>query len=158
MPKSSKIATCCYCGSRAALVLKRRGDAALELPAFREQRMAERDVGVGPGLPEDHIVDGGFLELVRYGVRAWDAPSIVDSLEELDGDHEDNLRVRYEFDNGHVGWRRYGNDGYGEDGEGATNYHEIDGGNTPGQRGRVWPFFSGVRTYPPVVRLGNKSL
>ena len=41
------------------------------------------------------------------------------------------------------GFRRYGNDGYGEDGERGTNYHEIDGGNTPGQRGRVWPFFSG---------------
>ena len=29
-----------------------------------------------PGLPEDQIVDGGFLELVRYGVRAWDAGNV----------------------------------------------------------------------------------
>lgn len=100
-----------------------------------------------PGLPEDQIVDGGFLELVRYGVRAWDAPSIQATLRVLDAPHPDDLRVRYEFKNGHIGWRRYGNDGYGEDGEAGTNYHEIDDGNTPGQRGRVWPFFSGERAH-----------
>lgn len=108
-----------------------------------------------PGLPEDHIVDGGVLELVRYGVRAWDAPSIIDTLEELDGAHDDNLRVRYEFPGEHLGWRRYGNDGYGEDGEAGTNYHEIEGGNTPGQRGRVWPFFSGERAHYDLARLNG---
>lgn len=100
-----------------------------------------------PGLPEDQIVDGGFLELVRYGVRAWNAPSIQATLRVLDAPHPDNLRVRYEFEGERIGWRRYGNDGYGEDGEAGTNYHEIDGGNTPGQRGRVWPFFSGERAH-----------
>ncbi len=133
------------------------GDGAYFIRITRNQDPNDKvqlgDNNGRPGLPEDHIVDGGFLELVRYGVRAWDAPSIVDSLEELDGDHEDNLQVRYEFDNGHVGWRRYGNDGYGEDGEGATNYHEIEGGNTPGQRGRVWPFFSGERAHYEIARL-----
>ncbi|MEM9055419.1 MAG: glycoside hydrolase family 15 protein, partial [Pseudomonadota bacterium] len=98
-----------------------------------------------PGLPKDQILDGGFLELVRYGVRGWNAPSIQATLPEYDAAHEDNLRVRYEFGEGLTGWRRYGNDGYGEDGERGTNYHEIEGGNTPGQRGRVWPFFSGER-------------
>ncbi|MCR9269864.1 MAG: glycoside hydrolase family 15 protein [Hyphomonadaceae bacterium] len=112
-----------------------------------------------PGLPEDEILDGGFLELVRYGVRAWNAPSILETLEEFDAEHEDNLRVRYTFGEGEVpwetltGWRRYGNDGYGEDGEGGTNYHEIDGGNTPGQRGRVWPFFSGERGHALIAQL-----
>nr|WP_070959942.1 glycoside hydrolase family 15 protein [Hyphomonas sp. Mor2] len=99
------------------------------------------------GLPEDHIVDGGFLELVRYGVRAASAPSIMTSAKVYQSRRrEDNLRNLYTFDQGGemlFGFRRYGNDGYGEDGEGGTNYHEIDGGNTPGQRGRVWPFFSG---------------
>ncbi|MEM9573067.1 MAG: glycoside hydrolase family 15 protein [Pseudomonadota bacterium] len=106
-----------------------------------------------PGLPEDQIVDGGFLELVRYGVRAPQAASIQSSLEELDGAHEDNLRVRYEFGDRLVGWRRYGNDGYGEDGAAGTNYHEIEGGNTPGQRGRVWPFFSGERGHFEIAHL-----
>ena len=99
-----------------------------------------------PGLPEDQIIDGGFLELVRYGVRAASAPSIIATLDKYnDRGRDDNLRNAYRFgDQGrYVGYRRYGNDGYGEDGEGATNYHEIDGGNTAGQRGRVWPFFSG---------------
>lgn len=100
-----------------------------------------------PGLPEDHIIDGGFLELVRYGVRAANAPSIMKTAEIYQNNQrEDNLRNLYTFEDGgqsHYGFRRYGNDGYGEDGERGTNYHEIDGGNTPGQRGRVWPFFSG---------------
>jgi glucoamylase len=103
-----------------------------------------------PGLPEDQIIDGGFLELVRYGVRAAKAPSIQATIDEyLDKEIEHNLRVNYTFredldiDQRVGGFRRYGNDGYGEDGERGTNYHEIDGGNTPGQRGRVWPFFSG---------------
>ena len=99
------------------------------------------------GLPEDQIVDGGFLELVRYGVRSADAPSIMTSAKVYQSRRrEDNLRNLYTFDEGEqmlFGFRRYGNDGYGEDGEAGTNYHEIDGGNTQGQRGRVWPFFSG---------------
>lgn len=110
-----------------------------------------------PGLPEDQIIDGGFLELVRYGVRAWDAQSIVDSLGELDAAHEDNLRVRYAFPDGGIGWRRYGNDGYGEDGDAGTNYHQRAGGNTPGQRGRVWPFFSGERAHYEIARLNGLS-
>ncbi|MEM7329406.1 MAG: glycoside hydrolase family 15 protein [Pseudomonadota bacterium] len=108
-----------------------------------------------PGLPEDQILDGGVLELVRYGVRSWDAPSVLSTVLELDRPREDNLRVRYEFGDGVIGWRRYGNDGYGEDGERGTNYHEIGGGNTPGQRGRVWPFFSGERAHYEIARLNG---
>ena len=100
-----------------------------------------------PGLPEDQIMDGGFLELVRYGVRSATAPSIMTSAKVYQSRRrEDNLRNLYTFGDrteNLFGFRRYGNDGYGEDGERGTNYHELDGGNTPGQRGRVWPFFSG---------------
>lgn len=95
------------------------------------------------GLPEDQIVDGGFLELVRYGVRPADAPSIVATLPEYDDQtREDRLRVRYDL-NGVPAWRRYGNDGYGENVETGNGYGV--GGMTPGQRGRVWPFFTGER-------------
>ena len=135
------------------------GDGAYFIRITRNQDPNDKamlgDNNGRPGLPEDEIVDGGVLELVRYGVRAWNAPSIINTLEELDGAHEDNLRVRYEFPDGHLGWRRYGNDGYGEDGEAGTNYHEIDGGNTPGQRGRVWPFFSGERAHYEIARLND---
>ncbi len=107
-----------------------------------------------PGLPEDMIIDGGFLELVRYGVRGADAVSVLASLPELDGERADDLRLHYVFGDGVEGWRRYGNDGYGEDGAG-TNYHQIDGGNTPGQRGRVWPMFTGERGHYELQVLGD---
>ncbi|WP_440053324.1 glycoside hydrolase family 15 protein [Pseudoalteromonas sp. T1lg65] len=102
------------------------------------------------GADKKHIIDGGFLELVRYGVRSADAPSIVATLPEYDDETiEENLRVKYSFkftgdDNTYPGYRRYGNDGYGEDEKRGTNYAE-GGQNTDGQRGRVWPFFTGER-------------
>ncbi|MBX9708463.1 MAG: glucan 1,4-alpha-glucosidase [Caulobacteraceae bacterium] len=103
-----------------------------------------------PGLPEDRIIDGGFLELVRYGVRVADAPSILATLPEYDDQgREDRLRVRYDL-NGFPAFRRYGNDGYGENTETGGNYGV--GGNTPGQRGRVWPFFTGERGHYELAR------
>ena len=103
-----------------------------------------------PGLPEDRIIDGGFLELVRYGVRAADAPSITASLPEYDDQTRENrLRVRYDL-NGAPGWRRYGNDGYGENTDTGGNYGV--GGMTPGQRGRVWPIFTGERGHYEIAR------
>jgi glucoamylase len=103
-----------------------------------------------PGLPEDRIIDGGFLELVRYGVRPADAPSILATLPEYDDQgREDRLRVRYDL-NGFPAFRRYGNDGYGENAETGGNYGV--GGMTPGQRGRVWPFFTGERGHYELAR------
>jgi glucoamylase len=103
-----------------------------------------------PAMAEDRIIDGGFLELVRYGVRAADAPSIVASLPEYDDQsREPRFRVRYDL-NGTPGWRRYGNDGYGENLETGGNYGV--GGMTPGQRGRVWPIFTGERGHYEIAR------
>ncbi|PCK32195.1 glycoside hydrolase family 15 protein [Pseudoalteromonas piscicida] len=102
------------------------------------------------GMDKKQIIDGGFLELVRYGVRAADAPSIVATMPEYDDETlAENLRVKYSFKfdgdvNSYPGYRRYGNDGYGEDEKRGTNYAE-GGQNTDGQRGRVWPFFTGER-------------
>lgn len=97
-----------------------------------------------PAHAEDKIVDGGFLELVRYGVRAPDAPSIVATLPEYDDQtREDRFRVRYDV-NGVPGFRRYGNDGYGEQTDTGGNYG-VGGEMHPGQRGRLWPFFTGER-------------
>jgi glucoamylase len=102
------------------------------------------------GLPEDRIVDGGFLELVRYGVRPADAPSILATLPEYDDQtREDRLRVRYDL-NGFPAFRRYGNDGYGENVDTGGSYGV--GGMTPGQRGRVWPFFTGERGHYELAR------
>jgi len=104
-------------------------------------------------LREKDVLDGGFLELVRYGVRAANDPYIVDTLEELDDmTLEHPLRVKYEFkfdgdDQTYPGWRRYGLDGYGEDFVTGLNYGETDSedGMSINQRGRVWPFFTGER-------------
>lgn len=101
------------------------------------------------GMDKKQILDGGFLELVRYGVRGADSDSVTASLPEYDDQSlVDNLRVKYTFTDeqgrAYPGWRRYGNDGYGEDEKRGSNYAE-SGNNTDGQRGRVWPFFTGER-------------
>ncbi|MBQ4835552.1 glycoside hydrolase family 15 protein [Pseudoalteromonas luteoviolacea] len=102
------------------------------------------------GLDKRLIIDGGFLELVRYGVRDADAPSVINTLPEYEDETlPENLRVKYSFTfpgdpNTYPGYRRYGNDGYGEDEVKGTNYAE-GGQNTSGQRGRVWPFFTGEK-------------
>ncbi len=101
-------------------------------------------------VPEDKMLDAGFLELVRYGVRRADDPAIVASLPKIDDQSlKDLYRVRYDFtfpgvDGTFPGYRRYGVDGYGEDAKTGANYG-ADGQMRPGQRGRVWPIFTGER-------------
>lgn len=105
-----------------------------------------------PAMPEDRIVDGGFLELVRYGVRAATAESIVASLPEYDDQtREDRFRVRYDV-NGVPAFRRYGNDGYGEQTDTGGNYG-VGGEMHAGQRGRLWPFFTGERGHYELAAL-----
>ncbi|ATC32501.1 glucan 1,4-alpha-glucosidase [Caulobacter vibrioides] len=108
---------------------------------------------------EDKMLDAGFLELVRYGVRRADDPAILASLPELDDEAlEDLYRVRYSFkfpgvEGSFPGWRRYGVDGYGEDTQSGANY----GANNqmrPGQRGRVWPIFTGERGHYELALAG----
>ena len=109
-------------------------------------------------VPEDRMLDAGFLEFVRYGVRPADDSAIVASLPELDDESiEDLYRVRYGFtfpgvEGTFPGWRRYGVDGYGEDTKTGANY----GANNqmaPGQRGRVWPIFTGERGHYEIARI-----
>ncbi|HTW55582.1 MAG TPA: glycoside hydrolase family 15 protein [Thermoplasmata archaeon] len=80
--------------------------------------------------PASEIVDAGFLDLVRFGVRRPDDPLVVDSLEVVDR----TLRVDTPF--GPV-WRRYNHDGYGErpDGSPFVNWGV----------GRAWPLLVGER-------------
>lgn len=100
-----------------------------------------------PGLAADQMVDQGFIELVRYGVRKADDADIVSSLKVIDDQAlPDNLRVRYDFNIGGAtvpGFRRYGNDGYGDRTTGGD--YAIGGQMDPNQRGRVWPIFTGER-------------
>ncbi len=113
-----------------------------------------------PALPQQRYLDAGFLELVRYGVRRADAPSIVQSLPKLDDQTiPDDLRVRYDFrfpgePGVHPGWRRYGDDGYGEDTKTGAGFGPVrpNGVDTPDQRGRVWPIFTGERGHYEIAR------
>src|SRR5579872_2386092 len=78
------------------------------------------------------IVDGGFLELVRYGVRAADDPLIVDTLKVIDA------VLKRETPQGPC-WLRYNHDGYGQRG---------DGGPFLGWgQGRAWPLLTGERAH-----------
>jgi glucoamylase len=80
--------------------------------------------------PAREIVDPGFLELVRYGVRAADDPVIVDSLRVVDA----VLKVETRFG---PCWHRYNHDGYGQ---------REDGGPYQGWgKGRAWPLLTGER-------------
>ena len=107
------------------------------------------------GLRSDLMVDAGFLELVRYGVRPADDSHIISSLKIVDDESlPENLRVRYDFKAGDVtapGFRRYGNDGYGDRTTGG-NY----GAQTPDQRGRVWPIFTGERGHYELAEAAEK--
>ena len=105
---------------------------------------------------EDRVVDGGFLELVRYGVRKANDAHIVSTLPVYDDQSLEPLyRVRYDFGpegDKTPGWRRYGVDGYGEDHVTGANYG-VGGEMSPGQRGRVWPFFTGERGHYELARV-----
>jgi glucoamylase len=80
--------------------------------------------------PANEIVDAGFLELVRYGIRPPQDPLIVDSLRVTDA------LLRVETPAGPC-WRRFNHDGYGQ---------AEDGGPYTGTgRGRAWPLLTGER-------------
>ncbi|MEK7374684.1 MAG: glycoside hydrolase family 15 protein, partial [Thermodesulfobacteriota bacterium] len=92
--------------------------------------LANRSPGTPWKFPAKEIVDGGFLELVRYGIRKADDPVIVDSLRVLDA------VLKADTPYGPC-WRRYNNDGYGQ---------REDGGPFEGWgKGRAWPLLTGER-------------
>ncbi|MGH9487094.1 MAG: glycoside hydrolase family 15 protein [Terriglobales bacterium] len=82
--------------------------------------------------PARDIVDAGFLELVRYGIRAGGDPLIEDSLRAVDA----VLKVSTPFGDC---WRRYNHDGYGQHPDG-------DAYNGWG-RGGAWPLLTGERAH-----------
>jgi glucoamylase len=98
---------------------------------------------------ESQVIDGGFLELVRYGVRAATDKHVLETIPEYDNlNLPDLLRTKYEFtfpgvEGTFPGWRRYGIDGYGEEIKGGKGY--VEANNSTDGRGRVWPFFTGER-------------
>lgn len=120
------------------------------------QKTVLKDNNGRPGLEKSLILDGGFLELARYGVRAANDPHVLATLPEYEDESlSDNLRVKYTFTSKsgqtYPGYRRYGNDGYGELTKDGSNYAH-SGTNHASQRGRVWPFFTGERGHYELAR------
>jgi glucoamylase len=100
-------------------------------------RLPNLEPGAQDEFPAKEIVDGGFLELVRLGVRRADDPIIADSVRVIDK----ILKVDTPFG---PAWRRYNHDGYGdrEDGEPFTTWGQ----------GRAWPILTGERGHYELAR------
>jgi glucoamylase len=105
-------------------------------PFYNEQagpgviRIANRGPGEQFDFEARQIIDAGFLELVRYGIRRADDPLIIDSLKVVDH----ILKIETPFG---TCWRRYNHDGYGQ---------KKDGGPYDGWgQGRAWPLLTGER-------------
>jgi len=109
------------------------GDAsANEDPNHGLLTIHNRPPGLPWQFPAKDIADGGFLELVRYGVRKPGDPLVEDSLRVVDA----VLKVNTPFG---PCWRRYSHDGYGP---------QPDGGPFAGWgQGRAWPLLTGERAH-----------
>ncbi len=94
--------------------------------------LANQPPGGPRSFPAKDIVDAGFLELVRYGVRSAGATLMEDSLKVIDA----ILRVETPYG---PAWRRYNHDGYGPNAEGKP----YQGWGV----GRAWPLLAGERAH-----------
>ncbi len=104
---------------------------------------AKLEINSGGGTyDEREIVDAGFLELVRLGIRAGDDPLVLKSLAIVDK----LAKVRT---TGGAAWYRYNHDAYGERADGQP----YDG--RTGQ-GRLWTFLTGERGQYELAR-GNRA-
>jgi glucoamylase len=103
---------------------------AVEDPDNAVIQIKNRPPGEQYEFPAKDVVDAGFLELVRYGIRAPGDPLIEDSLRVVDA------VLKTEFPQGPC-WRRYNHDGYGQRADGrAWRGHGV---------GRPWPLLTGER-------------
>ncbi|MBN3835039.1 glycoside hydrolase family 15 protein [Burkholderia sp. Ac-20344] len=99
-------------------------------------------IGNGGGVHDERaVVDGGFLELVRMGVKRANDPTIVATLGAYDS------VVKQTIDGQRPAWFRYNFDGYGEHNDGS-NY---DGTGV----GRLWPIFTAERGMYSIASSGS---
>lgn len=89
------------------------------------------------GFPVYEIIDCGFLELVRYGLRAPTDEHVLSTLKAYDA----TLRVETPCG---PSWRRYNHDGYGQKASGEA----FDGEGV----GRAWPLLTGERAHYEVAK------
>jgi glucoamylase len=91
------------------------------------------------------IIDGGFLELVRMGVKRPNDPTITKSLIPYDEVIEQTIGS-----DAFPAWFRYNFDGYGETNAGDP-YNNSTG------RGRLWPIFDAERGNYQIAAMGTGS-
>ncbi|HWG19501.1 MAG TPA: glycoside hydrolase family 15 protein [Terracidiphilus sp.] len=110
-----------------------KGEAyACESCATETVHINNRPPGTRVEFGAREIIDAGFLELVRYGVRRADDPLIVDSLKVVDA------VLKRDLPQGPA-WMRYNWDGYGDGPDGSP--FESWG------QGRPWPLLTGERAH-----------
>jgi glucoamylase len=109
-------------------------DSAQKLPSDDPDQgtvaIRNRPPGAPYLFPAAEIVDAGFLELVRYGIRRPGDPLIEDSLRVVDS------VLKTDFPAGPC-WKRYTHDGYGQRDDGGP--FQVWG------IGRPWPLLTGER-------------
>ena len=101
-------------------------------PGTEMVTLANRGPGQKYAFEAREIVDGGFLELVRYGVRRPDDPMVVATVKVMDA------ILKRDLPQG-PGFRRYNHDGYG-------NHHDGSPFDGWGQ-GSCWPLLTGERAH-----------
>jgi glucoamylase len=82
--------------------------------------------------PAKEVVDPGFLELVRYGIRKADDPLVLESIKVVD------IVLKVDTPYGPC-WRRYNHDGYGQRKDGEPYEGWGSGG--------AWPLLTGERAH-----------
>jgi glucoamylase len=102
----------------------------------RVLRIANRAPGEADTFPARDVVDGGFLELVRHGIRSPDDPIVRNTLKIVDA------LLKVETPAGPA-WHRYNHDGYGQQRDGgAFSWYGV---------GRAWPLLTGERGHYEVA-------
>lgn len=102
-------------------------------------------IGNGGGSHDQRkIIDGGFLELVRLGVKGPNDSTILSTIPVYDGAVKQTVIGKGDA------WFRYNFDGYGEQNDGV-NYNGSSG------RGRLWPIFTAERGMYEIAKSGLGS-
>ncbi len=125
-----KVCCCLRCGDTTCAFVRRRRARRTHCESCGDEmiHINNRPPGTRDFFQAREVIDAGFLELVRYGVRRADDPLMVDSLKVVDAVLKRGLPQG-------PGWLRYNWDGYGQ---------RPDGGPFLGWgQGRVWPLLDG---------------
>ncbi|HET9922298.1 MAG TPA: glucodextranase DOMON-like domain-containing protein [Ktedonobacteraceae bacterium] len=87
----------------------------------------------GPTLDQRAVIDAGFLELVRLGLKSFNNSAITESLPVVDANIETDTTSG-------PGWHRYNGDGYGDDATTGRPWPTTNSGT-----GHDWPLLTEER-------------